>query len=55
MVVCLPPGQTFLAESIQTLRFGSSARQIEKGAATKNVVGGAPKKKAGTGPKKRAS
>lgn len=55
MVVCLPPGQTFLTESIQTLRFGSSARQIEKGAATKNVVGGAPKKKASTGPKKKAA
>ena len=52
MIVCLSPGSTTLAESIQSLRFGTRARAVEKGPATKKIVAGAGLDSKGKGSKK---
>eukprot|EP00040_Diaphanoeca_grandis_P031090 m.185260 g.185260 ORF g.185260 m.185260 type:complete len:884 (-) comp32225_c0_seq1:569-3220(-) len=38
LIVCIPPGPKFATETVQSLRFATTTRSIEKGAATKNVL-----------------
>jgi hypothetical protein len=39
MIVCISPGNKYVSESVQSLRFGVGARNVQKGQAIKKRIG----------------